>query len=77
MVTLSNKDQLLRNYQKTESLHTIIGYIFISRNQPFKAENISAAFFICRQMMKHNSCHKFSNKFQDDISYALAIYSYM
>ena len=57
---------------------TIFGYIFTNRIQTFKAANyISAAFFLCRPMMKHYNCHTFLNKFQDDISCALAMYSYM
>ena len=55
----------------------IFGYIFINRIQPFEAVNISAAFFLCRPMRKHNHCHTFQNKFQDDISCALAMYSYI
>ena len=51
--------------------------IFINRIQPFEAANISAAFFLCRPMRKHNRCHKFQNKFQDDISCTLAMYSYI
>ena len=51
----------------------IFKYIFIDRIQPYEAANILAAFFLYRPMMKH----KFLNKFQDDISCALAMYSYM
>ena len=35
----------------------------------FKTANISAAFVMYRTMMKHNSSHKLSDTFQDDISY--------
>ena len=49
----------------------IFGYIFSNRIQPFEAANISAAFFLC---MKHYSCHKFLNKFQDDISFHFISY---
>ena len=52
-------------------------HIFINRIQPFEAANISAAFFLCRPMRKHNLCHTFQNKFQDDISCTLAMYSYI
>ena len=52
-------------------------YIFINRIQPFEAANISAAFFLCRPMRMHNCCHTFQNKFQDDISCTLAMYSYI
>ena len=55
----------------------IIGNIFINRIQPFEAANISAAFLLCSPIMKHNSCRKFLNKFQDDISCTLAMYSNM
>ena len=55
----------------------IFGYIFINRIQPFEAANILAAFFLCRPMRKHNRCHKCQNKFQDDISCTLAMYSYI
>ena len=67
------KKQFLKNYQKKTNDPTMIfGYIFSNRIQPFEAANISAAFFLC---MKHYSCHKFLNKFQDDISFHF-IYSY-
>ena len=52
-------------------------YIFINRIQPFEAAKISAAFFLCRLMRKNNRCHTFKNKTQDDISFALAMYSYI
>ena len=52
----------------------LFGYIFINRIQPLQAANITAAFFLCRPMMKHNCCHKFLNKFQDDIVCALFLY---
>ena len=55
----------------------LLGYIFINRIQPFQAANISAAFFLCRPMRKHNRCHTFQNKFQDDISCTLAMYSFI
>ena len=55
----------------------LFGYIFIIRIQPFEAANISAAFFLCRPMIKHNRCHTFQNKFQDDISCNLAMFSYI
>ena len=55
----------------------IFGYIFINGIQPFEAANISAAFFLCRPITKHYRCHKCLNKFQDDISCALAMYSYI
>ena len=55
----------------------LFGYIFINRIQPFEAVNISAAFFLCRPKRKHNRCHTFQNKFQDDISCTLAMYSYI
>ena len=55
----------------------LFGYIFINRIQPFEAANISAAFFLCRPVRKHNCCHTFQNKFQDDISCTLAMYSYI
>ena len=55
----------------------LFGYIFINRIQPFEAANISAAFFLCRPMRKHNRCHTFQNKIQDDISCTLAMYSYI
>ena len=51
----------------------LFGYIFINRIQPFEAANISAAFFFCRPMRKHT----FQNKFQDDISCTIAMYSYI
>ena len=35
-----------------------IWIIFINRIQPFEAANISATFFMCRTMMKHNSFHR-------------------
>ena len=55
----------------------IFGYIFINHILPFAASNFSAAFFLCRPMVKHNSSsHNFLNKNQDDISSALAINSY-
>ena len=50
--------------------------IFINLIQPFEAANIIAAFFMqTNDVAKHS--HKFSNIFQDDISYALALYSCM
>ena len=52
-------------------------YIFINRIQPFEAAKISAAFFLCRPMRKNNRCHTFKNKIQDDISCALAMYSFI
>ena len=55
----------------------IFGYIFINRIQPFEAAKISAAFFLCRPMRKHNRCHTFQNKFQDDIWCTLVMYSYI
>ena len=55
----------------------LFGYIFINRIQPFEAANISAAFFLCRPLMNHNSCHRFLNKFQNEISCAPAMYSDM
>ena len=51
--------------------------VFLNRIQPFEAANISAAFFLCRPMIKNISCHKLLNRFQDDISCALAMYSYV
>ena len=41
--------------------------IIINGIQPFETGSISAAFFLCRPMMKHYRSHKFINKFQDDI----------
>ena len=55
----------------------MFGYILTNRMQSFEAANTSAAFFLCIPMMKHYSCHKSLNKFQDDILCALAMYSYM
>ena len=42
----------------------LFGYIFINRIQPFEAANISAAFFLCRPMRKHNLCHTFKISFK-------------
>ena len=51
----------------------IFGYIFKNCTQPFEAANISPDFILCRPWIKHNRCPKFL----DDISCALAMYSYM
>ena len=74
---LKIKNSFLKNYQKTYDSTMLFGYIFINRIQPFEAANISAAFFLCRPLRKHNRCHTFKNKFQDDISCTLAMYSYI
>ena len=55
----------------------LFGYIFTNRIQPFEVVNTSAAFSLSRPMMKNYNCYEFLNKFQDDISCALAMYSYM
>ena len=57
--------------------YNYIWIIFINRLQPFEAVNISAAFFVCRPMRKHNHCHTFPNNFEDDIACTLAMYSYI
>ena len=46
---IKNKKQ----YQKTSDFTMIFGYIFTKRIQPFKAANISAAFFLCRPTFIH------------------------
>ena len=46
---------------KSSFLRMIFGNIFIKHVQPFEAANNSAAFFLCRPMMKH-TCHTFFNK---------------
>ena len=74
---LNIKKQFLKNYQKTYDSTMIFWYIFINRIQPFEAANISAAFFLCRPMRKNNRCHTFQNKFQDDFSCSLDMYSYI
>ena len=74
---IKNNKQFFKNYLKTYDSTMLFGYIFINRIQPFEAANISAAFFLCRPMRKHNRCHTFQNKFQDDISCTLAMYSYI
>ena len=69
-----NKNEFLKNYQKKiMTLNKIFGYIFINSIQ-LEASNIWAAFFMCRTLMKHISCHKSISKSQDDISCALAMY---
>ena len=73
---LKIKSSFLRIIKKTFNSTIIFGYIFTNPIQPYQAANISEAFFLCRPMMKHYSCHKFLNKFQDDILSAFAINSY-
>ena len=53
------KNSFLKVIKKLMTLKCYIGYIFINRIQPFEAANISAAFFLCRPMRKHNRCHTF------------------
>ena len=55
----------------------IFGYNVIHHIEPFEVGNILAAFFLCRPRKKQYSCHKFLNTFQDDISCALAMYTYI
>ena len=55
----------------------IFGYISINCIQPFEAANIWAAFFMRRTTIKHNSCHKLLNEFQDDISGVFDMYPSM
>ena len=58
------KRQFLKNYQNTYDSTVLFKYIFINRIQLIEAANISAAFFLCRPMMKHNSCHNFLINFK-------------
>ena len=74
---LKIKNSFLKIIKKLMTLHMLFVYIFINCIQPFEAANISAAFFLCRPMRKHNRCHTFKNKFQDDITCTLAMYSYI
>ena len=72
---LKIKNSFLKIIKKLITLQStmLFGYIFINHIQPFEAANISAAFFLCRPMRKHNHCHTFQNKFQDDISCTLVV----
>ena len=60
---LKIKSSFLRIIKKTYDSTMKFGYIFINRIQPFKAANISTAFFLCKRMMKHYNCLKFFNTF--------------
>ena len=62
-------------YKNIITLKKGIWYIFLDRIQPFTAANIWSAFF--RTMIKYNSCLKLFNEFQDDISWALAMFPYI
>ena len=51
-------------------------YFHKSYSTLWSCEHLSS-FFLCRPMRKNNRCHTFWNKFQDDISCALAMYSFI
>ena len=73
-----NYTQLAETTKKTHDSSTMI-FVYISQIvfNPLKLRKSISSFLFCRPMMKHYNCHKCLNIFQDDISCALVMYSYM